>query len=63
MLDNNLKIKREEKGYSKMKLAKLSKISRKTIEFIESGKVKSPKLQTIEALAEALNIPIEELIK
>lgn len=62
MLDKNLKTKREEKGYSKMELAKLSGVARRTIEFIEYKKV-SPTLKTLEALAKALDTNVEDLIK
>lgn len=63
MLDENLKILREQKGYSKMKLAKLSGTSRRTIEIIENKDWKNTKLSTIEKLANALNVSTEDLIK
>ena len=63
MLDKNLKNKRAEKGYSQAKLAKLSDVSRNTINFIENGKVKTPMLDTLKSLANALDTTIEELIK
>lgn len=63
MLDKNLKKLREQKGYSKMKLAKLSGTSRRTIEIIENKDWKNTKLSTIEKLAIALNVSTEDLIK
>lgn len=63
MLDKNLKKLREQKGYSKMKLAKLSGTSRRTIEIIENKDWKNTKLSTVEKLATALNVSTEELIK
>lgn len=63
MLDKNLKNKRAEKRYSQAKLAKLSGVSRNTINFIETGKVKTPMLDTLKSLANALDTTIEELIK
>lgn len=62
MLSNNLKRIREEQGYSKMKLAKKCGVSRRTIQLIEDKKT-SPNYQTMIALAKALNVSVEELIK
>lgn len=63
MLEENLKSIRVKKGYSKVKLAKISGISRKTIEFIENKGANNTKLSTIEALATALNVSVKELLK
>ena len=63
MLQENLKKIREEKGFSKMQLAKKSGISRKTIKDIELGYGKNPRLETMEALARTLEVSLEDLIK
>ena len=63
MLEKNLRLIREEKGYSKMHLAKISGISRKTIEIIENKNANNAKLSTIEALAKALNVSVKDLLK
>lgn len=63
MLSENLKRIREEKGYSKMKLAKITGLSRKTIEFIENRTRNDTKIRTIEKLANGLDVSISELIK
>lgn len=63
MLEENLKSIREKKGYSKRYLAKISGISRKTIEFIENKSANNAKLCTIEALAKALDVSVKELLK
>lgn len=63
MLDKNLKTIREKKGLSKMQLAKLSGISRRTIMLIETKRRKNPAIGTIKLLAEALNVTVEDLIK
>lgn len=63
MLEENLKSIREKKGYSKRYLAKISGISRKTIEFIENKSANNAKLSTIEALAKALDVSVKELLK
>lgn len=63
MLSDNLKRIREEQGYSKMQLAKISNVSRRTIMLIETKKTTSPGIETLRRLAKALNIDIEDLIK
>lgn len=63
MLGENLKLYREKKGFSKMRLSKESGVSRKTIEFIENKSAKNTKLSTIEALAKPLNVSVNELLK
>ena len=63
MLEENLKSIREKKGYSKRYLAKISGISRKTIEFIENKSANNAKLSTIEALAKALDVSVKDLLK
>lgn len=63
MLSENLKQIREKKGLSKMKLAKLSGISRRNIMLIETARRKNPSIETVKALSHALNVSIEELIK
>lgn len=62
MLDKNLKKYRENKGYSKLALSKISNVSSRTIEHIEYGKV-SPTLDTLTKLAKALNVTVIDLIK
>ena len=63
MLNKNLKRIREQRKYSKLQLAKLSGVSRKTIEIIENKNCMSTTLNTIEKLATALGVTIQDLIK
>ena len=63
MLAENLKKIREEKTISKLELARRTGLSARGIEFIEHKKVKSPGLLTIEKLAAALGVTIEEILK
>lgn len=63
MLSENLKRIREEKGYSKLKLSKITGISRRTIEYIETKRFKDSHIGTVEKLAKGLDIPASELIK
>lgn len=63
MLGQKVKRYREERKYSKMKLSRISGVSHRTIEFLENGKIDNPTLKTLTALAEALKVNVEELIK
>lgn len=63
MLSKNLKKYREEKGYSKLRLARETGLSSRCIEHLEYEKAKNPRIETIEKIANVLNVSIEELIK
>jgi DNA-binding XRE family transcriptional regulator len=63
MLSKNLKKYRTKNKISKTELARRTKLSKRTIEFIEVGKQDNPTLKTIKALAKELGISIEELVK
>ncbi len=60
-LKNLVKL-REEKGWSREKLAVESGVSYNTIVKIEYGNIKNPKIETVIKLANALEINIEQLI-
>jgi len=62
MLSENLTKYRKKKNYSKLELERKSGISHRTIEFIEYGKITSPRLQTLKKLAKALDVTVNELI-
>ena len=63
MLGQNLKKFREEKGYSKRHLAKISGVARQTQNYIENKGFENVKMSTILKLAKALNVEVEDLIK
>lgn len=63
MLKDNLKRFREEKGYSKLRLARETGLAARTIEHIEYGKTPNPQISTLQALSKVLNVSIEDLIK
>lgn len=63
MISENLKIIREKNNLSKIQLAKLSGISRRTIMLIETQRRRNPAIETVKALSKALKISVEELIK
>ena len=62
---NNLYAIRAEKGMTQSKLAELSGINARQIRKIETGEIKTRNITvgTITALAHALGVGIEELIK
>lgn len=54
--------KRIEKGMSQNQLAKLCNVPQSVISDIESGKTKAPRIDTLQAIAAALGVTIDELI-
>lgn len=63
MLSKNLKSIRQAKGYSRPQLEKLSGVDQRTIEFIENEKRKEPRITTVEKLAKALDVTVNDLIE
>lgn len=59
-IGNNLVYQRKLKGFTQAQLAELSSITIRTIQRIERNEV-SPQLHTVQALADALEIPLSEL--
>ncbi len=63
MLGENIKFFRQKKGYSRPKLAKAAGLNMRTIETIEWGIAKEPRITTIEKIAKALDVTVNDLIK
>lgn len=63
MLSKNLKLCREKKGYSKLRLARETGLSARCIEHIEYDKAKNPRIETLRKISKVLEISIDELIK
>lgn len=63
MLSKNLKQYRKEKGLSRPQLEKMTGVSERTIEFIEKEKRKNPRIMTLEKLAKALDVTVNDLIE
>jgi len=59
----NIKKHRKEKGLSQDKLSRLADISHATIIKIESGGIQSPTIDTVQKIAKALEIGVDDLIK
>ncbi len=62
-LAKKVKDLREEKSLSQEKVARLADVSNNTIVNIEAGKQKNPTIDTLKKVAQALDVPIEKLIK
>lgn len=62
MLLKNLVKLREDKGWSREKLAVESGVSYNTIVKIEYGGIENPKIETVIKLADALAVSIDDLI-
>lgn len=59
----NIKKHRKEKGLSQDKLSRLADVSHATIIKIESGGIQSPTIGTVQKIAKALGIGLEDLTK
>ena len=59
----NIKKHRKEKGLSQDKLSRLADVSHATIIKIESGGIQSPTINTVQKIAKALSIGLEDLTK
>ncbi len=59
----NIKRLRQEKGISQDRLSKLADLSLNTIVNLEAGNNPNPTIETIEKIAKALGVSIEELLK
>jgi transcriptional regulator with XRE-family HTH domain len=62
-ISDNLKKLREKKGYSLEKVARLADLSLNTIVKIENGVNRNPTIETLNKIAKALEVGVDELIK
>ena len=59
----NIKKYRKERGLSQDKLARLADVAHATIIKIESGGIQSPTIDTVQKIAKALGVGLEDLIR
>jgi len=59
----NIKKYRKEKGLSQDKLSRLADVAHATIIKIESGGIQSPTIDTVQKIAKALGVNVEDLLK
>jgi len=62
-LAKNIRKLREKKNISQDKLSKLAGIAHNTIIKIETGLIKNPKIETVQNIADALGVSLDELTK
>jgi len=62
-ITKNLRKLRKIKGFSQEKLARLANVANNTIIKIEAGKNKNPTIRTVQKIAKALGVSIEDLIR
>ncbi len=60
---DNIKKYRNKLGISQDKLSKLADVTYNTIIKIESGANKNPTIETLQKIAKALNVGVDDLIK
>lgn len=63
IIAKNIRKYRKQRGLSQDKLSRLADISHATIIKIESGGIQSPTIDTIQKIAKALNISLDDLTK
>ncbi|PIP04583.1 DNA-binding protein [candidate division WWE3 bacterium CG10_big_fil_rev_8_21_14_0_10_39_14] len=59
----NIKKIRTEKGYSLEKIARLADLSLNTIVKVESGVNQNPTFETLQKIAKALDVSVEDIIQ
>ena len=59
----NIKKLRKEKGLSQDRLSRLADVSHATIIKIESGGIQSSTIDTVQKIAKALGVGVEDLLK
>lgn len=59
----NLKKYRKKSGVSQDKLSKLADVTYNTIIKLESGATKNPRVETLQLIAVALGVSVDDLLK
>ena len=62
-LAKNIRKLREKNNLSQDKLSKLANIAHNTIIKIETGLIKNPKIETVQNIADAFGVSLDELTK
>ena len=63
IISKNIKKLRKAKDLSQDKLSRLADVSHATIIKIESGGIQSPTIDTVQKIAKALDVSLDELMK
>jgi len=62
-ISENLKKLRDKRGYSLEKVARIADLSLNTIVKIENGVNQNPTIETLNKIAKALEVGVDDLIK
>ena len=62
-ISKNIRKLREQKGISQDRLSKLADISLNTIAKLELDETQNPTIETLQKIAKALDVKVEDLIK
>ena len=62
-LAKNIKKLRKQKSLSQDRLSKLADVSNNTIIKIESGGIQNPTIKTVQKIAKALGVSLDDLMK
>ena len=62
-IGKNLKKLRKKKGLSQDRLSKLADISYNTVIKLESGGITNPAIETLQKIAKALGVSVDDLLK
>lgn len=62
-ITKNIRKLREQKGISQDRLSKLADISLNTIAKLELDETQNPTIETLQKIAKALDVKVEDLIK
>ena len=62
-IGKNLKKLRKKKGLSQDRLSKLADISYNTVIKLESGGITNPTIETLQKIAKALGVSVDDLLK
>jgi len=63
MISENIKKIRKKKGLSQDRLSKLADVTHTTLAKIESGVNDNPTIKTLQKIANALQVKVDDLIK
>lgn len=63
LIGKNIKKLRKQKGLSQDQLSKLADISYNTVIKLELGGITNPSIDTLQKLAKALNVSVDDLLR
>ncbi|HOA83587.1 MAG TPA: helix-turn-helix transcriptional regulator [Thermodesulfovibrio thiophilus] len=63
LIGKNIKKLRKQKGLSQDRLSKLADISYNTVIKLELGGITNPSIDTLQKLAKALNVSVDDLLR